>query len=121
MLLRTMGINVEKPLIVYEDNRATKKIAENVTVMKRSKHIDIRHHFLREHISHGTIKLVAVSSKEQLADIMTKVLGSELFEHFCNIITSDNDLSKTDKRTCNNCAMVFESRNKLFRHIRECH
>ena len=46
MLLRTMGINVQKPCVVYEDNRACIKIAENATAMKRTKHIDILHHFL---------------------------------------------------------------------------
>ena len=62
MLLKTMGIPVEKPCIVYEDNRATIKIAENATAQRRTKHIDIRHHFLREHIANGTITIVSVAN-----------------------------------------------------------
>ena len=120
MLLRTMGINVQKPCVVYEDNRATIKIAENATAMKRTKHIDIRHHFLREHVDNGTIKILPVSTKEQLADVMTKVLGKVLFHHFRDAITSDMDLTATDRRTCANCATVFQSRNKLFRHLDHC-
>ena len=92
MLLKTMGINVEKPCIVYEDNRAAIKIAENATSMRRSKHIDIRHHFIREHVENGTIKVVPVSTTEQRADIMTKLLGKELFTRFRDIITSDIEL-----------------------------
>ena len=40
MLLKTIGVKVEKPCIVYEDNRSTMKIAENATALK---HIDIRY------------------------------------------------------------------------------
>ena len=121
MLLRTMGIPVEKPCIVYEDNRACIKIAENATAMRRTKHLDIRHHFLREHVDNGTIKIVAVSTREQLADIMTKVLGRELFIHFRDLITSDIDLTNIDKRTCALCASIFKSRNKLHKHMQQCH
>ena len=121
MLLKTMRIPVEKPCVVYEDNRATIKIAENATAMRRTKHIDIRHHFLREHVENGIIKIIPVSTTEQRADAMTKVLGKELFIHFRDILTSDEDLSETHKRTCNHCATVFKSRNKLFQHLKQHH
>ena len=121
MLLKTMSIPIEKPCIVYEDNRATIKIADNATAMKRTKHIDIRHHFLREHVDNGTIKILPIATAEQRADVMTKVLGVQLFTHFRDIITSDVDLTDVDKRTCNHCARIFKSRNKLFKHINNCH
>ena len=120
MLLKTMGIKVRKPCVVYEDNRACVKIANNPTSQKRTKHIDIRHHFLREHIENGLIELISVSTAEQRADIMTKVLGKELFEHFREFITSNIDLTMIDKRTCAKCATTFKSRNKLFRHLQHC-
>ena len=84
-----MGINVDKPCIVYEDNRACIKVAENATAMRRSKHIDIRHHFLREHVENGTIVIKPVATKDQLADIMTKILGRQEFIRFRDMITSD--------------------------------
>ena len=99
MLLRSMGIKVRRPCVVYEDNSAALKIANNATAIKRTKHIDVRHHFLREHVNQGTIAILPVSTKEQLADVMTKVLGTELFLRFRNYITSDVDLTRTDKRT----------------------
>lgn len=67
MLLKTMVINVQKPRVVYEDNIVRVKITNNATVMKRTKHIDIRHHFLREHVENNTITIVPVSTKDQLA------------------------------------------------------
>ena len=80
-----------KPIIVYEDNRSCIKVAENATAMRRTKAIDIRHHFLREHIENGTIVMKAVGTKEQLADVMTKILGrqGQEFLRFRDIITSD--------------------------------
>ena len=68
----------------------------------------------------GLIKLVPVSTQKQLTDIMTKVLGRELFVHFRDIITSDMDLSGIDKRTCAHYATVFKSRNKMHRHLPHC-
>ena len=98
MLLRFMGIRVRRPCVVYEDNSAALKIANNATAIKRTKHIDVRHHFLREHVDQGTIVIVPVSTQEQLADIMTKVLGKELFFRFRDRITSDVDLTSADTR-----------------------
>ena len=98
MLLRSMGVRVRRPCVVYEDNSAALKIANNATAIKRTKHIDVRHHFLREHVDQGTITLVPVSTKKQLADAMTKVLGKQLFLHFREFITSDVDLMSADTR-----------------------
>ena len=45
----------------------------------RTKHIEIRHHFLRDHAQNGDITLEFVSTKDQLADIFTKLLSEEQF------------------------------------------
>ncbi|GKD77950.1 hypothetical protein Tco_1340571 [Tanacetum coccineum] len=46
----------------------------------RSKHIDIRHHFIREKVEKGVVELYFVSTDYQLADIFTKALPRERFE-----------------------------------------
>ena len=79
MLIRSIGIRVQRPCVVYEDNSVTLKIANNATTIKRTKHIDARHHFLREHVNQDTITIAPVVTKHQLADVMTKVLGKESF------------------------------------------
>ena len=43
----------------------------------RTKHIDIRHHFLRDHVQKGEVKLEFVDTHDQLADIFTKPLARE--------------------------------------------
>ena len=45
----------------------------------RTKHIEIRHHFLRDHAQKGDIILEFVSTKDQLANIFTKPLSEEQF------------------------------------------
>nr|GEX03290.1 hypothetical protein [Tanacetum cinerariifolium] len=44
----------------------------------RSKHIDIRYHFIKEHVENGVIELYFVNTEYQLADIFTKALGREI-------------------------------------------
>jgi hypothetical protein len=61
------------------DNESAVKIANNPVQHSHTKHIDIRHHFLRDHISKGDIVLCGVRSEEQLADIFTKPLDENTF------------------------------------------
>ncbi|GKC75074.1 retrovirus-related pol polyprotein from transposon TNT 1-94 [Tanacetum coccineum] len=51
---------------------------------KRSKHIDIRFHFIKEHVENGVIELYFVNTEYQLADIFTKALGRKRIEFLIN-------------------------------------
>ena len=55
------------------------KIANNPVQHSRTKHIDIRHHFLRDHVARNDILLCGVHSEDQLADIFTKPLDESTF------------------------------------------
>nr|GEU45702.1 retrovirus-related Pol polyprotein from transposon TNT 1-94 [Tanacetum cinerariifolium] len=50
----------------------------------KSKHIDIRYHFIKEHVENGVMELYFVNTKYQLADIFTKALGRERIEFLIN-------------------------------------
>jgi hypothetical protein len=67
----------EIPLLC--DNQSAIKIANNPVEHSRTKHIDIRHHFLRDDVSKGDIKIDEVSTDDQLADIFTKPLDESQF------------------------------------------
>src|SRR5207249_9529892 len=45
-LLRELGMEIDAPITIYNDNQGAKKLAENPIFHSRSKHIDIRHHFV---------------------------------------------------------------------------
>ena len=64
---------------IFCDNSSAIKLSKNPVMHGRSKHIDVRFHFLRELVNDGVVELVHCGSKDQLADIMTKPLKLELF------------------------------------------
>jgi hypothetical protein len=61
------------------DNEIAIKIATNPIQHKRTKHIDICHHFLRDHVSKGAIVIESVRTDDQLVDIFTKPLDETRF------------------------------------------
>jgi hypothetical protein len=66
------------------DNESVVKIAKNLVLHSRTKHIDIRHHFLREKEVNGDIALQNVRYEEQLVDIFTKPLNERTFVRLRN-------------------------------------
>jgi transposase InsO family protein len=62
------------------DNQSAMAVSKNDIHHNRTKHIDIRHHFVRDAITAGTITLEYVPTQDQLADILTKGLGRVAFE-----------------------------------------
>ncbi|GJV55290.1 hypothetical protein Tco_1456295 [Tanacetum coccineum] len=65
---------------LYCDNRSAIALCCNNVQHSRSKHIDIRHHFIREQVEKGVVELYFVMTDYQLADIFTKALPRERFE-----------------------------------------
>jgi hypothetical protein len=75
------------------DNKSAIKLANNHVSYLRTKHIDIRHHFLRDHEAKGDLKIHHVSTEKQLVDIFTKPLNESRFCALCselNILDSRN-------------------------------
>jgi hypothetical protein len=90
-LLADLGMPQTKPTLVYEDNQAAISFSKNHTCHDRSKHIDIRHHWLKEMVSDGHIRLQHISSKFQIADIMTKYLPTSVFQNFRDLMLGGVD------------------------------
>jgi hypothetical protein len=67
------------PTILRCDNQSAIALATHDKHHQRTKHINVRHHFLRQHVQEGTIRMEWVPSQEQLADILTKPLGPTAF------------------------------------------
>jgi hypothetical protein len=61
------------------DNESAIKITYNPSEHSRTKHIDIQHHFLRDHAIKGDIVISHVQTNEQLANIFTKPLDEKRF------------------------------------------
>ncbi|GJT99163.1 hypothetical protein Tco_1094681 [Tanacetum coccineum] len=69
---------------MYCDNKSVIALCCNNVQHSRSKHIDIRFHFIKEHVENGVIELYFVNTEYQLADIFTKALGRNRIEFLIN-------------------------------------
>lgn len=74
-ILRVIGVKTER-IILWNDSQSAQKMVKSYTVNARSKHIDIRVHFVREVYQNGVIDLEYISTEQMPADVMTKGLSS---------------------------------------------
>ena len=72
--------------LVFEDNPCAVQLAQNPLTNSNSKHIGVRHHFLRELVRQRDTKVVQVPSEFQHADILTKALAFDLFAFHRNFL-----------------------------------
>ena len=86
-LLHDYGI-CQEYLTIYHDNTSAINISKNPVQHSRTKHIEIRHHFIRELVKDGTLTLKFIHTDDQKNDLFTKSLDSKKFEktHFTWLI-----------------------------------
>ena len=70
----------QNTLTIFCDNTSAICISKNPVQHNRTKHIDIRYHFIRELVENGTVVLEYVDTQNQKADIFTKALDTTTFE-----------------------------------------
>ena len=81
MELKQLGATV-----IQVDNKSAIELAKNPVNHERSKHIDIRFHFIRDHVKKGSVELVHVASQDQVADIFIKPLPKVFLDKFKKMI-----------------------------------
>ena len=79
----------DTPVVLREDNRGAKALAESFVLSRRSRHIRVRFHYVRQQVRDGVIQVESVGTTDQLADIMTKVLGPQKHWRFANQLVRD--------------------------------
>ena len=88
-----LDIQHEIPAI-FEDNQGTIKLANNPEFHKRTKHIDIQYHYIRECITNHQIRLYYIPTKEQLADPLTKSIDKITLEAFRTFFLKNKNNTK---------------------------
>ncbi|GJX09449.1 retrovirus-related pol polyprotein from transposon TNT 1-94 [Tanacetum coccineum] len=78
----TEDVHLEIPL--YRDNKSAIALCFNNVQHSRSKHIDIRYHFIKEQVENRVVELYFVKTEYQLVDIFTKALGRERLDFLIN-------------------------------------
>lgn len=73
-LLSELGFPQRKQTTIYSDNLGAISLTEDSVLHQRVKHIDIRHHFIRDHVTNGSVKAEYLRTEDQPADALTKAL-----------------------------------------------
>ena len=79
-LLSDLGFAQTKPTPLFSDNQSAIRLVQNPKFHKRTKHIDVVYHLIREIQARGEIMLFYVPTRLQIADILTKALTPDLFQ-----------------------------------------
>ncbi|GJR48970.1 retrovirus-related pol polyprotein from transposon TNT 1-94 [Tanacetum coccineum] len=96
MLIQLLGYGYKYNRIpMYCDSKSAIAISCNPVQHSKTKHIDIRYHFIKEHVEKGTVELYFVGTEYQLADLFTKALPKERFEYLVHRIGIDQGLGST--------------------------
>jgi hypothetical protein len=79
-LMEELGLHTQTGSIVYGDNQSTLAVSENGVKGARTKHVDVKYHFVTETVEQGSVKLPWVPTTQQQADLFTKALAAPPFE-----------------------------------------
>ncbi|GJZ84830.1 hypothetical protein Tco_0650169, partial [Tanacetum coccineum] len=101
---------------MYCDNKSAIALCCNNVQHSRSKHIDIRFHFIKEQVENRVVELYFVNTEYQLADIFTKALGRERIEFLINKLGMRSFTSETLKQLADE-AEEYQNRRDLPRDI----
>jgi len=87
-LMRELGLHMSTGSLVYGDNQSTIAASSNGVKSERTKHVDVKYHFITETVENGHVKLKWVPTQQQQADIFTKPLHAPVFLHLRSLIMS---------------------------------
>lgn len=90
-----VGYPQPRPAIIHADNTSAIALTRNTRNNARVKHIDIRHHFLRELVEAGELLLKYIPSTENIADLLTKPLGRIAHLAFCRSLRLTEELEES--------------------------
>jgi hypothetical protein len=79
-LLKGFGHPQRKPTEIWEDNASCIMMSENLTNRDRSRHVDVKVHYLRDLVRDGHVKLVKCAGTQNVSDALTKSLARPAFE-----------------------------------------
>ena len=84
--LRGLGLSHTQPTTLLVDSQCALDIANNSKISDRSKHIEVQHFFIRDHIEANTVKVHHTSSATQAADTLTKPLLRVAFKRCADML-----------------------------------
>lgn len=79
-ILKELGLHVQTGSVLYGDNQSAIAVSKNGVKGERTKHVDIKYHFVTETVKSGSVVLQWIPTAEQQADIFTKALHGPAFQ-----------------------------------------
>ena len=92
-LLQELLCDIPKAMIVYYDKVSAVYLSANQVHHRRTKHIELDIHFVREQAALGRVRVLHVPTAQQSADVMTKGLPPSTFEDFRSSLCVSGDVS----------------------------
>lgn len=86
VFLKSLDLPVPRPFPILSDNQAACALSQSAAISQRSKHIDIRHHFIREHVKEGSFSTTWIPTQDMPADIFTKALPFPAFSRHRDVL-----------------------------------
>ena len=86
VLLGFLCFPVPRPFPILSDNQAACSLSNSPSISARSKHIDIWHHFIRDHVQDGSFSTVWIPTTDMPADIFTKPLPFPIFSRHRDVL-----------------------------------
>ena len=83
--------------VIHCDNQSCLKLTENPVFHDRSKHIEMKYHFIRDMVQRHTIKLQYIRTDEQIANILTKPLSLGKFMYCWDKLGMAENVSLTER------------------------
>ncbi|KNZ81205.1 Copia protein [Termitomyces sp. J132] len=89
-----------RPALLHVDINSSIALAQSTKGHARAKHIDIRHHYIRERVSEGDIEIIHIPSSENIADICTKPLTRAAHDYLVGSMGLKNQDGRTSQGEC---------------------
>jgi Reverse transcriptase (RNA-dependent DNA polymerase) len=74
-LLEEIGLQPNEVPLIYGDNQSAQELSKNDIKSERTKHIDIKYHYIHDEVKSGRVRLQWIPTTQQLADVLTKALN----------------------------------------------
>jgi hypothetical protein len=85
-MLHSMGFRQTNPIFVHEDNQSAIKLALSPQIPRKSQHIHVRYHYVRDLAASKTISFVYTPTEDMIADLLTKTLPLGQTERFTRLL-----------------------------------
>ena len=80
-LLPIFSVDMSSPTIIYEDNEGALQLANNPVHHDKTKHIKIKHHFIRDTVASKEIIVLRVVTKDNVSDLLTKAVTNTVYDY----------------------------------------